>query len=210
MCRFTLAESVGMYGLTNTMREWGATMDWQNQYHPERTVEWSDIAAAIHETVTMDEVISVYAPQLPIRNRRCPCPFHNGKEYNFSFTRYGYKCFVCGVSGDVVTFVKEVCELATRVDAMKRMNADLNLHLPIDANVSTEVSAEMARRRAEHERKEAEREAWKAAYANLWDEWIRLDRVKRTADPQSESYANAVKRIDYISYQIDCLKAEPR
>lgn len=181
-----------------------------SDFREERKVEWSDIAATIHETVTMDEVIAEYAPQLPIRNHRCPCPFHNGKDYNFSYTRYGYKCFVCGVSGDVVTFVKEACEFATRADAMKRLNQDLNLHLPIDATINAEVSAEVAKRRAEREAKEAEAAEWWNTYHLLTDEWIRLDRIRRTADPSSDEYAYAVKNIDRISYQIDCLKAEPR
>ena len=35
---------------------------------------------------------------------RGPCPFHHGKNPNFSVTaRGGYKCFKCGESGDVFT-----------------------------------------------------------------------------------------------------------
>ncbi len=181
-----------------------------SDFREERKVDWSDIAAAIHETVTMDEVIAEYAPQLPTRNHRCPCPFHNGRDYNFSYTRYGYKCFVCGVSGDVVTFVKEVCELSTRVDAMKRLNADLRLNLPIDGTINASQSAEMALRRKQAEEKQAAETEWWNTYHLLTDEWIRLDRIRRTADPTSDEYADAVKRIDYISYQIDSLPKEPR
>lgn len=181
-----------------------------SDFHGERKAEWSDIAAAIRETVTMDEVIAKYAPQLPTRNHRCPCPFHNGKDYNFSYTRYGYKCFVCGVSGDVVTFVKEACELATRADAMKRINSDFRLGLPIDGTLSVNQSAAFALRRAEAEKKKAAEEAWWNTYLLLTDEWIRLDRIRRNGDPASDEYSYAVKNIDYISYLIDCLKAEPR
>jgi DNA primase len=39
---------------------------------------------------------------------RGPCPFHHGKDPNFSVTtRGGYKCFVCGESGDVFTFAQK-------------------------------------------------------------------------------------------------------
>ena len=93
---------------------------------------------------------------------------------------------------------------------MRRINADFGLRLPIDATINAEIGAEVAKRRAEREKKDAEILAWQAEYSNLWDEWIRMDRVRRTADPSTESYAKAVKRIDYISYKIDCLKAEPR
>ena len=87
-------------------------MDWNKEYHPERRVSWEDVAETIRETVTMDDVLSVYAPSTPRKGRRCPCPIHNGKDYNFSYTDKGYKCFVCNSSGDVITFIKEVCELA--------------------------------------------------------------------------------------------------
>lgn len=40
---------------------------------------------------------------------RGPCPFHGGKGPNFSVSpkRNAYHCFVCGVSGDAIGFVRE-------------------------------------------------------------------------------------------------------
>ena len=122
-----------------------------DDFQPERKVEWSDIAQAIHETVTMDEVVRAYVPSATPRHHRIPCPFHNGKDYNLSYTPHGYRCFVCGASGDVVGFVKDACELATRSDAMKRINQDFHLNLPIGANMDVHISAEMQKRRAEAE-----------------------------------------------------------
>ena len=71
-------------------------------------------------------------------------------------------------------------------------------------------SADLALKRAERERREAEHTAWVDEYNRLWDEWTRLDIIKRTADPNTAEYADAVKRIEYAAYKIDCLKAEPR
>ena len=183
-------------------------MDWKTIYSPERKVDWADIAETIHDTVTMEDVIRAYAPNLRVRNHRCPCPFHNGKDYNFSFTRSGYKCFVCGASGDVISFVKGMRDIPTRVDAMKRINADLRLNLPIDANINAELSADLARKRAERERQEKAEQEWQDKRNALLDEWIRLDQIKRTADPFSDEYADAVKRIDKISYQLDCQEGD--
>ena len=185
-------------------------MEWQSAFRPERRVELSDIAQIIRETVTMDDVLAAYAPHLPTRRNRCPCPFHNGKDFNFSYTRYGYNCFVCGASGDVIGFVKGICELPTRSDAMKRINADLRLNLPIGATENAENSADLARKRAEREKKEAEAKAWWENYHRLMDAWVEMDRAKRTADPSSEEYADAVKSIDYVAYQLDNLPSEPR
>lgn len=184
-------------------------MDWNKGFLPERQAEWSDIAAEIRGAVTMEDVLRAYSPSTPTRNHRCPCPIHNGKDPNFSYTRNGYKCFVCGASGDVIRFVQTMCGLS-RADAMKRINADFRLNLPISCTINAIQSADLALKRAERERREAEHTAWVDEYNRLWDEWTRLDIIKRTADPNTAEYADAVKRIEYAAYKIDCLKAEPR
>lgn len=185
-------------------------MNWTAGFAPERKADWSDIAAEIRESVTMDDVIRAYTPSVTVRNRRCPCPFHNGKDLNFSFSRTGYKCFVCGVSGDVISYAKDILGLHSRADAMKQLNADFCLNLPIDGTISAIQSADLALKRAERERKEKAHAEWEETYHSLWAEWIECDKAKRTADPESEEYSNAVKRIDYTTYLIDCLTAEPR
>ena len=93
---------------------------------------------------------------------------------------------------------------------MKRINADFRLNLSINGTISAIQSADLARKRAEREKKEKAHAEWEETYHSLWAEWIECDKAKRTADPESETYANAVKRIDYIAYLIDNLPSEPR
>jgi uncharacterized protein (DUF3084 family) len=114
---------------------------------------------------------------------------------------------VCGSSGDVVTFVKEVCELPTRVDALKRINADFRLNL-IDCDISAETQAQIAQRRAVAQEREMKRKAWEEEYHRLRKEWAELDKIKMNAVPMSEEFALAAKRIDYVGYLIDCLESE--
>ena len=65
----------------------------------ERVREEADIISVIGEFVRLKRTGSSY---------RGPCPFHHGKDNNFSVTANGgYKCFVCGESGDVFTFVQK-------------------------------------------------------------------------------------------------------
>lgn len=184
-------------------------MDWSSLYRPERRASWEDIAQAIRDTVTMDEVLSVYFPHLPRRGHRCPCPLHNGKDFNFSYTEHGYKCFVCGASGDVIALVKEACELATRADAMKRLNADLRLNLPIQGEVSAERGPELARRRAEAEQRKKAVESWNSRYNDLMDEWVRLDKILRSSASPEEK-AEARGRIVIVEDELDSLPPEPR
>ena len=185
-------------------------MDWMREFTPERKADWGDIAAEVRESVAMDDVIRAYTPGITIRNRRCPCPFHNGKDFNFSFTRTGYKCFVCGASGDVISYAKDILGLRSRTDAIKQLNADFCLNLPINGTISAIQSADLALKRAEREKKEKAHAEWEENYHSLWAEWIACDNAKRTADPESSEYATAVKRIDYIAYLIDNLPSEPR
>ena len=64
----------------------------------DRVREEADIVAVIGEFVKLKRVGNSF---------RGPCPFHHGKNDNFSVTSRGYKCFVCGEAGDVFTFVEK-------------------------------------------------------------------------------------------------------
>ena len=65
----------------------------------ERVREEADIVAVVGEFVKLKRVGNSF---------RGPCPFHHGKNNNFSVSPTGgYKCFVCGESGDVFTFVEK-------------------------------------------------------------------------------------------------------
>lgn len=58
----------------------------------------SDIVAIVGDFVKLKRVGTSY---------RGPCPFHHGKNPNFSVTDRGYHCFKCGESGDVFSFVQK-------------------------------------------------------------------------------------------------------
>lgn len=66
----------------------------------ERVREAADILGIIGESVTLKRAGAAY---------RGPCPFHQGKNPNFSVDprRRIYHCFKCGESGDVFTFLRK-------------------------------------------------------------------------------------------------------
>ncbi|MEK7400993.1 MAG: DNA primase [Gemmatimonadota bacterium] len=65
----------------------------------ERVREQADIVQVIGEHVKLKRVGTSY---------RGPCPFHQGKDANFSVSpKGGYHCFVCHEKGDVFTFVQK-------------------------------------------------------------------------------------------------------
>jgi DNA primase len=69
----------------------------------ERVREEADPVSVIGEFVKLKRVGT---------NFRGPCPFHHGKNNNFSVSpKGGYHCFVCHESGDVFTFVQKLLGL---------------------------------------------------------------------------------------------------
>lgn len=185
-------------------------MEWAKQYKPQRENPWQEIAETIRQTVDMGDVIRYYAPNPPPRNNRIPCPFHNGEHYNLRFTHRGYNCFVCEASGDQIAFVEAICGLPSRTEAMRRMNVDLNLNLPIDRPASNSWSAEAARRRTEAEKKRAKAAALKERREALEDEWASLDR--KLHDPLTDimDKAKARERMTYIEYELLSFPQEER
>ena len=190
-------------------------MDWSKSYRPERRASWEDLARAVQDAVSMEDVLDMYCPSTPRRNHRCPCPLHNGKDYNFSYYNRYYKCFVCGASGDVIAFVKEYCETATRADAIRKINADFRLNLPIGETVTPAQNDEMRKRRETAEQKKRDIAAWVERYNALMDEYAKLDKILNSDSVNQDSewletLAKAQERIEAVKYEIDSLPPEPR
>jgi DNA primase len=80
----------------------------------ERVRESADIVSVVGESVKLKRVGNSF---------RGPCPFHQGKDPNFSVSpRGGYVCFVCHEKGDVFTFVQKRLGLDF-VEAVKYVGA---------------------------------------------------------------------------------------
>jgi DNA primase len=119
----------------------------------ERVREESDIVSIVGEFVKLKRAGKDF---------RGPCPFHHGKNANFTvFPTGGYKCFVCGEAGDVFTFVQKHLGLDF-VESVKW----------VGARSGVEVK-EIARRAAEADPREPlwEVNATAAAFfrAQLWE-----------------------------------------
>ena len=94
------------------------------------------------------EVVGAYVPlERKGGNWWGRCPFHHEKTPSFTVNAEGqfYHCFGCGVSGDVITFIREI-ESVDFMDAVKILAERAKLPLP-EMNFDTEKTAEMKRRR---------------------------------------------------------------
>ena len=79
----------------------------------DRVRNQTDVVSIIGEFVRLKRMGSSF---------RGPCPFHHGKNPNFSVSDQGYYCFKCGEKGDVFTFVQKQVGLSF-VEAVKWVGA---------------------------------------------------------------------------------------
>lgn len=169
-----------------------------------------DYAGEIKDTLTMGDVLSFYGFDLG-RQGRIPCPIHNGKDPNFSFRPKRFKCFVCGAEGTVIDFVMLYFGLPFQ-EAIKKLNDDFRLGLPIGETADSEKLRE-AKKKAEERRKarEAYQKALKDAqkrYHDALDRWTHYDKVIIENAPQTpfdtpcDEYFEAIKNIDKASYEL--------
>lgn len=146
------------------------------------------------------------------------CPFHNEKSPSFHLRGQRFHCFGCGQSGDVFDLVGQLFHLDTQA-ALKKLNADFNLQLPLDRPL-TERERRLALEEAKKRRAEmkmADRfeslvnRVYRllAAYHRQLNE--RLKEQPKTPDEISNGYAEALRQIDYVSYLLDELDSgEPQ
>ena len=94
------------------------------------------------------EVISSYIPLDRKGNTHWACcPFHHERTPSFAVNQEGqfYHCFGCGVSGDVVGFVREI-EPTDFMGAVRILAARAKMQVP-ESNFDTERAVEMKKKR---------------------------------------------------------------
>ena len=126
------------------------------------------------------------------RSNFCKCPFH--QEKSASFKAYdgdrGYYCYGCHTSGSVIDFVMQYFSIPF-VDAIKKINEDFSLGLPIGEKLDRRKQLEMQKqaflRKREMNARKAKQEELEKAYWAAFDEWKRLDDNKRNYAPKTPS-----------------------
>ena len=134
-----------------------------------------DYAGIIKSSVAMPEVAERYTGQRIVRNR-IRCPIHHGSDLNMRIYPKSYYCWVCHAAGDQIQFVQNVLGLSFQ-DAMRRINDDFGLGLPIGAEPSDAERnrlAELNRKIAEHRRLEDARLSDAEARERMTAGWVGL------------------------------------
>ena len=171
-------------------------------------------ADEIKQRVSMIEILKYYGIETN-RSNFCRCPFH--QEKSASFKAYpgsrGFYCYGCHESGSVIDFVMKFFGLSFG-DAIKKINEDFSLGLPIGEKLDRRKQLEINKSAFERKRKiEAEkkrREQIENAYWTAFDEWKRLDDNRRNYAPKSPTeplhplFVEALKNIDGAEYSLEC------
>lgn len=168
----------------------------------------------INETVSAIQAAELYGFK-PNRANFINCPFHSG-DNSASLKLYdcgnGFHCFGCGAHGTTVDFVMRVHRIDYKT-AIKKINDDFSLGLPIDGKMSL-YAVRTAKRNhdaliAKINAEKAERDEREERVASAWDGYNKCDKAIIDLAPESESdgfsddFAEALKAKSYYSYLID-------
>lgn len=171
------------------------------------------IAEEIKARVKIGDVLFMYGYSAnPNSKKRIPCPLHNGKDNNFSFTDKIYHCWVCGEHGDVISLVRKLFNLSF-AEACVKINLDFGLGLPCGEKMSLRDKYRLDKKAKERkaialaEKAETERidnEFWDALHElSRLDRQLREHKPKTPDEPLHPLFVEALQKIGYAEYRLD-------
>lgn len=97
------------------------------------------------EAVSAEDAARRYGIQINHQGKAV-CPFHNDHHPSMTFRDGKYHCWACGAAGDSIDFTARLLGLDA-VGALRRLNEDFHLALPIDRPPSQQERAEAEKHR---------------------------------------------------------------
>lgn len=172
----------------------------------------TDVFQEVRERVSALDVARHYGLEVN-RSGFCPCPFHYERTASLKLypAAKGFYCFGCHTGGSVIDFVAQLYGLDA-LGAVRRLNDDFHLGLPIDRQQTpqerTEAAREAAKRRELSDTAKAF-EAWRDAMLDKLTAAFRMAHLAlkncQTLDDLTEAEALAVKWQAAVEYWADCL-----
>ena len=117
--------------------------------------DYVNYAEVVKAKVSVPSVIDRYLPDARPVHNRIPCPIHNGTDRNLLIHNDHFYCFVCNEGGDAIRLVRHIfgCDFMT---ALKRLNEDFALNLPLGTKPTDAKRTELKRSYAERLKKKQE------------------------------------------------------
>lgn len=173
-------------------------------------------AATIKQAVSPEQALRLYVPGFTVNGKSFSCcAFHAEKTPSMKVFPDHVYCWGCHYSGDVIKIVETLFDLEP-LDAMRKLNDDFAVGLPIDRALTLSESMELSSMAAENARKQRkidqEASAKKARfYARIdaEDRLFRLDRffegTPAPADPEAPfpvMYCRALAAREVLRYRL--------
>lgn len=118
-----------------------------------------DVFQECRERVTAQEAAQFYGLTFDRRGVAL-CPFHDDRHPSMSFKGGRFRCWACQASGDSIDFTMHYLGLSSPLEAVKRLNEDFHLSLPLHGK-PTATERVAARKRQELAELHRAFEAWR-------------------------------------------------
>ena len=156
----------------------------------------------VREQVTAQEAARVYGLTID-RHGKALCPFHNDKHPSMTFKNGRYRCWVCDASGDAVDLVRGLYG-GTYMDALRRINQDFHLGLPLGGGKSTPQQRAEAQERQRTKELHRRFETWRADTINQLTACIRAANAADWANLTPQE-VEAIRRRERLEAMADTL-----
>lgn len=166
----------------------------------------TDVFRDARERVATIEVARRYGLEIN-RYGKAVCPFHAEDTPSLSFKNGRFKCFGYGASGDSIDFTSRYLGLDS-MDALRQLNEDFHLGLPLDRPL-TDADRKQAERRRELREIEKAFNEWRWQLANQLDRCCRVANMAliRQSDDFTDSAVKAIQWKDALEYWSDILQS---
>ena len=145
---------------------------------------------AVKDSVTLSDAAKAYGLS-PNRAGFILCPFHQEKTPSMKLYLTSFYCFGCGAHGSVVDFASKLFGLSP-LEAVKKLNSDFQLNLPIDRPPDHEDQGE----RCKILKAQESFTEWREAALYLLCEFVRMANLADYDDPSdAEVFAIHYKEL---------------
>lgn len=140
----------------------------------------------------------------PDRSDCIICPFHddaNPSLHVYTEPGRGFYCFVCSAGGSAIDFVMRLFRLNYK-QALLRINSDFGFGgLPMDQDKVNQIRKEREKQKLIRRKAQEDLNRLSAEHCRLW--W-----TIKTDDVWSDSWCDAIGKIDHIGYRLEEMECQ--
>ena len=169
-----------------------------------------DVFAECRERVSAAEIAQLYG-FCPSRSGYICCPFHGEKTPSLKLYAgdRGWYCYGCHEGGDVIAFTSKLFGL-DRMDAIRKLDADFSLGLPLDRPQSSQEREEIKRYKEVRETEQLF-QAWRESLLTQLCAAIRTGNLA-LRDKPTEAWTDAetlaVQELARLEWWLESLEAD--